>query len=67
MGAYNKELIEKPEYLFLTKSDLVTPEALKDKLKALKKIDPKAMALSIHDPESIKKLQKILNDIKAKK
>lgn len=67
LGAYNKELLKKPEHIFLTKSDLTTPEELTQKLGTLKKIDPHAIAISIHDPESIKKLQKILNAIKTKK
>jgi len=66
LGAHNKTLLEKPERIFLTKSDLATPEELKEKLSALKKIDPRAIAISIHDPESIKKLEKILNGIKSR-
>jgi GTP-binding protein len=75
LGAYNETLLKKPERLFLTKSDLATPEELKEKLKALsaiggsapggKKIAPHAIAISIHDPESIKKMEKILNGIKS--
>ncbi len=65
LGTYNQALLKKPERLFLTKSDLATPEELKEKLLALRKIDPQAIAISIHDPESIKNIEKILNDIKA--
>ncbi len=67
LGAYNKSLIQKPERLFLTKSDLVTPTELNKKLSVLKKIDPHAITLSINDPKSIKNLEKILNQIKAGK
>ena len=67
LGAYHKALLEKPERLYLTKSDLVTPGELKEKLSALKKIDPHTIAVSIHDAESIKNVEKILNDIKDKK
>lgn len=67
LGAYSKELLKKPEYLFLTKSDLVTSEELKEKLSAFKKIDPHAIAISVNNHESIKNIEKILNDIKAKK
>jgi GTP-binding protein len=67
LGAYNKELLLKPEHLFLTKSDVATPEEIKKKLTALKKINKDAIAVSIEDPESIKKVEKILNTIKAKK
>lgn len=92
LGFYNKELLYKKEYLFLTKSDLVTETELKEKLKTLsaisgsasggKKINPRtssarerddvgvnpgAIAISIHDAGSVKKIEKILNGIKAEK
>jgi len=67
LGAWNMTLLKKPERLFLTKSDLVTPEELNEKLSALKKIDPHVVAISVNDTESIKNIEKILNDIKAKK
>lgn len=67
LGAYNKKLLEKPEYVFLTKKDLSTPEGIKEKLTKLKKLSKKVLAISIEDPESIKAVQKILNGIKAKK
>lgn len=67
LGAYNKKLLEKREYLFLTKSDLLDKESLKEKLKGLKKIKPGAIAISVLEPESIKKVEKILNTIKSKK
>lgn len=67
LGAYGKALLKKPEYLFLSKSDLASPAELKEKIKALKKINPNAMAISIHDPGSMKKVEKILNEIKAEK
>lgn len=67
LGAYNKTLLKKPEYLFLTKSDLATPAELKEKLSGLKKIKKNATAVSVHDFDSIKKIEKLLNDIKDKK
>lgn len=67
LGAYSKALLKKPEHLFLTKSDTVDEKELKSKLAKLKKIDPKTIAISIIDEESLKKVQKILNGIKGKK
>ena len=64
LGAYNKELLKKPEYIFLAKSDLYSPREINEKITALNK---KAIAISIEDPESIRAVQKILNGIKAKK
>ncbi len=67
LGSYGKKLLDKPEHVFLTKSDLATKEELKKKLTALKKIDPKTITISINDAESIKEVERILNVIKAKK
>jgi GTP-binding protein len=67
LGAYNKELLEKPEYLLLSKSDLADKTALKEKLEVLKKLNPTAVAISINDPEGVKKIEKILSGIKARK
>ena len=66
LGAYSKALLKKPEYLFLSKSDLLEEKELKKKLATLKKLNPKVMAISIADEESIKKIQKVLNEIKGK-
>lgn len=67
LGAYSKKLLKKPEHLFLTKSDVVDEKQLKSILAKLKKIDPKVIAISIIDEDSLKKVQKLLNGIKAKK
>lgn len=64
---YHKKLIEKPEYVFLTKSDLFSKEIITQKLESLQKIVSSVMPLSIYDPESIKNLEKILNKIKSNK
>lgn len=78
LGDYNKALLEKPERLFLTKSDLATFEEIKKKISALsaaakksssqkEKTHASVLAVSIQNPESIEKLEKILNEIKAEK
>jgi GTP-binding protein len=67
LGLYNKNLLEKTEYLFLSKSDILSPKELKTKLEKLKKMNSKAIAISILDDESLKKVEKILNVIKEKK
>lgn len=67
LGAYNKALLEKPEFLFLSKSDTAGAEELKKKLSALKKINKNAIAISMYDSESVKAVEKILNSIKAEK
>jgi GTP-binding protein len=70
LGMYNKQLLKKPEYLFLSKSDLLEKTELKEKLEILKKLNPTAIAISIADEASTEKVRKILNKIieeKAKK
>ncbi len=67
LANYNKELVEKPEYLFLSKSDLLTPEEIKQKVTVLKKINPHTIAISTHDWESVEKVKKILNKIASEK
>jgi GTPase len=67
LGAYNKALLKKPEHIFLSKSDAITPTELKKKMTIIKKIDPAAIAISILDEDSLKKVQKLLNKIQAKK
>jgi GTP-binding protein len=67
LRTYNKELIQKKEYLFLTKSDLLSPADLKKKLAVLKKLNKTTIAVSIADEKSVEKIKKILNTIKAAK
>ncbi len=67
LGNYNKLLLKKPEYVFLTKSDEVSPAEIKKKLTVLKKLNPKTLALSVFDDASLEKLKDILNKIKEKK
>ena len=63
LGAYNKELLEKQEYVFLGKSDLVDKIELKKKLSQLKKIGIKALPISIIDDESMKGVEVILRKL----
>lgn len=67
LASYNKDLAEKPEHLFLSKSDLLPPKEVKEKLKTLKKISKNAIAISVHDWESIEKVKKLLIKIESEK
>lgn len=67
LGLYKKELIEKEEYIFLSKSDSVTKEELKGKIDKLKKINKNIIPISIYDDESIEKVKKILGKIMKEK
>ncbi|MFA5087167.1 MAG: GTPase ObgE [Candidatus Paceibacterota bacterium] len=61
---YNPELLEKMEYIFIAKSDLVPAEILKEKMKKFKK---KAVPISIYDYDSVEKVKDILNKIMKEK
>ncbi len=64
---YSQELGKKAEYLFLSKSDLLPEKEIKKKLSVLKKLNKNALAISIHNWDSLEKVRKILNKIKAGK
>ncbi|MDP3764575.1 MAG: GTPase ObgE [bacterium] len=64
---YSETLAEKQEFLFLTKTDLVTPAELKKKLTAIKKINKDVVAISIHNWDSMEEVKKILNKIQDEK
>lgn len=64
LGKYDEGLLKKEEYIFITKSDLISEEfkeKIKDKFKGIKK---EIIFISIYDFNSIKKVQKILNRLK---
>ncbi|MFH1780912.1 MAG: GTPase ObgE [Candidatus Nealsonbacteria bacterium] len=63
LGAYNKSLLEKQEYVFLCKSDLVDKTALKKELSQLEKAKIIAVPISIINDESMKKVEEILREI----
>ncbi len=63
LGAYNKALLAKDEYVFLSKTDSLDPKDLKKKLTKLKKLNPRTLPLSIHDFDAITDVKNILNAI----
>ena len=67
LGAHNKELLEKKEYIFLGKSDMISASDLKKKITALKKAHSFVGAFSIHDFESIEKIKEILKKLMKEK
>lgn len=67
LRSFDKSLIEKQEYLFLSKGDLDDVNSVKDKLKKMKNLNKNARVISIHDPKSMKEVEKILREIISKK
>src|SRR3989339_22611 len=60
---YNDELLKKPEYIFLAKSDLIDEKVLKEKLADLKKAGKPVKAISIYDLASMEEFKKILDKL----
>jgi GTPase len=67
LEAYNKLLLEKPEYIFLSKSDIVGKEVVSEIKNEFKKIGKEITAISIIDPDSIEAVKKILNKLISEK
>ena len=67
LGAYNKELLEKPEYVILSKTDLGDSSTHSGYIKKLKKLNPQIVAVSIQSKKGLEDLKKILNKIKDEK
>jgi GTP-binding protein len=63
LGIYNKKLLEKPEYIFLTKTDLFDKKEITKKINQLKKVNKEITPISIIDDKSVKKVEAILREI----
>ena len=63
LEVYNKELLDKPEHIFLRKSDLLAQKAIEKKINKLKKTGSQVIPISIIDDKSVKRVEKILRDI----
>lgn len=60
LAKFNQKLAEKRQIVLLTKTDLVDKKAIEEKIKLLKKLKLKIMAVSIHDWDSLQELIKQL-------
>jgi len=63
LGAYNKELLQKTEYIFLSKADLLVDKEIEKKIIALKATSKKVLPISINDKNSLKRVEEILREI----
>lgn len=61
--AYNPLLLEKPEIIFLNKTDLVDENAIKKATLLFKPLNKRVFAGSVHDEKSIRTLKRILTDV----
>jgi GTP-binding protein len=60
---YNKLLLEKPEYIFISKSDTAPTSVISKIKEEFKKIDKEVAVISIISTESINAVKKILNKL----
>jgi len=67
LGAYNKMLLEKPEYLFISKKDLVLSDTIAGVMEKFREFNKNVTPISIFDWESIELVKKILNDLISEK
>lgn len=63
LGVYNKELLLKPEHIFLSKTDLLQEKDIKKKTAILKKTGKDVLAISIIDEKSLKLVEALLRKI----
>ena len=63
LGAYSKELLDKQEYVFLSKADLLDKNEIDEKLEKLKAIGKEAIPISIIDDKSLGFVEEILRKI----
>lgn len=63
LGSYNKELLDKPEYIFLSKADILDKNEVDKKLNELKDVGKEAIAISVIDDASIGRVEEILREI----
>jgi len=63
LSVYNKLLLEKPEYLFISKKDAVLPDVIVKMANKFKELNKNTTPISIFDWDSIELVKKILNDL----
>jgi len=64
---YNPQLLQKQEYVFLTKTDLVSGDVVTQKISDLKKGGVAATPISIHDSDALEQVHAILRHVIAAK
>lgn len=63
LGIYNSTLLDKPEYIFISKADAVSPSKIKEITKTLARHNKNISAISLFDEESVQTLKNILSNI----
>jgi len=63
LAIFNPELLNRTEYIILSKIDLVSKEEVAQKLKKLKSLNKNIIPVSVIDDNSIEEIEKILREI----
>jgi len=63
LGAHNKELLEKEECILLTKVDLIDEAEVKERIKLLKKLNKKVMAVSVENKSGLEELKALMEKV----
>lgn len=67
LKAFNPELLEKPEHILISRSDMVEEKELKKILTKAKKINKNAIPISIHNWDQLQKVKEMLNKMDEEK
>lgn len=67
LEAYNPQLLEKPEHILVSRSDMIEEKELKKVLTKARKINKNAMPISIHNWDQIQKVKELLNELDKEK
>lgn len=67
LGTYNPEMLKKPEYVFLSKVDNITPQEVEEKIAKLKTVIPNIQPLSIIEDNKVQALKILLNKLSESK
>jgi len=67
LKAFNPKLLEKPEYIFVSRSDMVSEKELKKIITKAKKINKNAIPISIHNWEQLQVVKEMLNEMDKEK
>jgi GTP-binding protein len=67
LAAYNQEMLGKREYIVFSKTDLLPAAEIKEKVKALKKLNKNVLTSSIVDDKGALEIRKVLVEIEKEK
>lgn len=63
LKAFNPELLNRTEYIFLSKIDLISKEELSQKLRKLSVLNKEVIPISVIDEKTISQVEKLLREI----